>query len=594
MLELTLTEIIDRTALSMHQDDLKLLIRIGIENENQTLEQLYPKVLDFIRTSYISPLYDASTQEEIISILTQLQPLMALYCTYYAKDYLELIQNPQGTLWSYEFIKNFYNCDTGDAEEIYRQFRSQIQGLPEILYYPDPLFTNPGFWKANAKGKRPHIYSGQILKYLQNHIRMAKTTSFKSNVPPCRIRLLGITPSVSLLAIKTGSHLPNGTYTNKSSFNISAKVLKILSGELCENAALLRLPSEKIMPVYIKEKLSYDTQASDSCLINQALSDDLFRVERINRALDMFVSISGCPEIAYSRRLEKVYAGICSLLITMPIGLSNYLDKDVLSLIKAASTNNEQMEKQTLKKILGITNIIIPYLIGMLCYLLFCFRPQKIKNTTEMNSILELIQNHLPEKEYPPIPMDNSKVDEQSEKLLSYYKENANNILNWIYNSPERVHSLTPINDSLLGNQSDKLLSYIKANNDLLPLLSVNKSPLWHDHTVELKSNKGKTNANKHTLSKIEWKNPDRLSFSSVLGIMLNQQSNIAKSRTLMDENYWRYCNCINYIRLIIQTYNFSPTEYTRHMGSLQKISPNDYANALANAFYENIHSAND
>lgn len=426
-----------------------------------------------------------------------LKPLLELYCCYFAMDYVYRQEHPQKVKYALSFIREFYDLDGVAADEKYNSIRQKVKKMGTVIDLEDPMLKNPGM--RIGKYNIEHIYLGHIIEFLQ------KTCSTKKDALYSNY----LAPSIIFTALASMGSLPNGVYANRSRTKISMYIIATIDYALRNDF------------FYDKKVLYENTSTATARLINYALADDVYRIDRLNYALKKYIEVRK-SEKNISAVNEIALARMCSLLLCIPKPLIKAMSPQLDKLIERVQQGSVSEALTYVTNILGFTSIIFPYMIGGICSLLFWdSASNELKEIQEIRNII-------------------AKLDE------------------------EITHDSIFLKDIIFD--SDR----IESNNDI----------------VVHKEDKGNGRSNK----KWDFTFSHNLPLDEILGYILNQESAIAKTRIIIDENSFIFEKQLFLVKHLIEyeTYpkmeDYSPTKLQN------KFSPHKYIDSLSKQFLANIY----
>ncbi len=463
MLELQLQDLIRRTLYSLpfnvtatfhpHENNTLISIEDAFKHSEQIIFELYGQ-----------PLLEIKKIETLNTFYSQLRPVAALYTCFLLMEDVFHKTYPFGHCLNQAFIRNFYDCTTFQSVDIYNSIKRQIKDLEHILSFPDPKYINPKAVKIHNSEHMANIYSGHTLSYLKKVYENANNKYYTKD----------LSPSITFVALKAAGSLPNGGNTNKSFRNLSSNIIQAIDKPLQGGNIYSKECNIQTINLY---KLQYHTSNNVSHLLNLAVFDDIYRLERLNYVLHKLLNHFD-DKSAFNWHQQTEYAILKSyaLYLSIPFPLFSTFDPLIKELIQGIISGNSLQVIKNAQVILTYISIIIPYYIGIFCTYYLCDKWENLKTT-----ISEL------------------------EKYLTYNYENLKNSLK---SAEPRIWSV-----------------------------DYSKSP--NSHTYSYQRNKGNTLHPKQTQF-ICWKEKHQFSFNETLGLLLNQADNIISTRTLMDENYCR------------------------------------------------------
>jgi hypothetical protein len=326
---------------------------------NISIDDAYEAIKNILKTLSVTSVLG----KDIDTLLNDLKYTVMIYSCYYAMEYIYTINNRHGVPLDGPFIQNFYHCDANIQSDILNNLKRNIKKFSEVTSFPDPGHINPyiGYQYEQSQPKNTHIYSGNILAYLQKGLKIEGKKKY----------IHTISPSVIFIALTTLGYLPNGGNTNKSKHNISPKTLKIIDNAL-HGGAILKDASGISFITNQKESLLYDL--SDLCvpeIINSALLDDIFKIERVNAALNCY---NAYIQKEYLENLtetnEYFAASICSLLMEIPLSILPTAQNFFLKfLTRQFEDDIWKSRKKYLEEIFLFTSFIFPATVGLFCHI---------------------------------------------------------------------------------------------------------------------------------------------------------------------------------------------------------------------------------
>lgn len=328
---------------------------------NISIDDAYETIKNILKTLSVTSVFG----KDIDALLDDLKYTVMIYSCYYAMEYLYTIDNPRGVLLDGHFIQKFYHCDANIQRDILNNLKRNIKKFSEVTSFPDPGHINPyiGYQYEQSQPKNTHIYSGNILAYLQKRLRIKDRKKY----------IHTISPSVIFIALTTLGYLPNGGNTNKSKHNISPKTLKIIDTAL-HGGTILKDVSGISYKTNQKEFLLYDLP--NLCvpeIINSALLDDIFKIERVNAALNCY---NAYIQKEYKENLTKTNeyfaASICSLLMEIPLSILPTAQKIFFKfLTRQFEDDIWKSRKKYLEDFFLFTSFIFPATVGLFCHIIF-------------------------------------------------------------------------------------------------------------------------------------------------------------------------------------------------------------------------------
>jgi hypothetical protein len=482
MFERTLEMLVNKSITSLPEDVFKDLLSILADTiKIRTYDEAYDKITDFYKSPSLKNLYDKKVLSKIEEQLKDLKSVAALYCCYFGMDYIYQVENPEGEPFGFKFIDYYYDCNNefDVIKDIFNVMKRQLKGLEKVKLFKDSLYENYGgykllYEKEGIDYQKSHIYLGNIIRYLD------KSCKNKDN----KFIMHDLVPSATIIALRSVGALPNGGDANKSSNHISGNLLNAIDKHL--QGSTIR-SCESYIPTINLNKVQYDIDPRVKELISLAVIDDIYRMDRINQLLMGYIEY--VEKDAYSGNFtmndERAIAKACSLLLPMPLGvLKSYKAKgsDTFTLknfLKEVEEKNEREICKCASHIITFNTFTFPYLIGLLCFMLF-YKGIEIKSVEEIKEILRSLEEY----------------------ILHDYKD--------------------------LKKSFDIGTNRIWSNNKIASL-----------YTRQYTVNKG-TAQNKKKNKRVEWSRKHNLEFYEVTELMLSQTVNILKSRVLLDENFTR------------------------------------------------------
>lgn len=496
---------------------LNMGIQIKDKDENLTngisFEVAYNIIMDFFKSTDMElPFLDTSFLTDIMS---DMKPLAALYCCYFAMDYIYRHEENGERRLDFSSIREFYSCTENAEREIYNTLRRQKSTIGKVKEFKDPKFYNPRIAKnyedtkkENAdKSKRKyyesHIYNGNIIEYLQ------KSCYLKDN----NLFMTDLVPSITYICLRTVGDLPNGGNTNKSSEAISVNILDNIDNEIRGGLIYAGDDGETFYKTFQSRIINYHTSDAMGKLINMAAVDDVFKMERLNQALKLYAEAAIKDKTAPAEK-DFAVATVCSLLLYIPQPLIDKFSIIIKRIIEFIIADDIKQAFESLNIVFSFTAVVFPYTIGLLGVLMF-LDAIKEKNTANIKNRIKEMERYLQGEEY------------------------------------------------------DTLYS----------ALTTDRKRTWSDDQYVFSVPVDKGNGRKNTVT--DWKNKNKYSLNEIIGIMLNQKNGIAKSRTLVDENYTDFLGrCKN------------SEMYLKYRGVYKEISnrlfsPGEYVASLSWAFCE-------
>ncbi|MEY8356763.1 hypothetical protein AALB39_25900 [Lachnospiraceae bacterium 54-53] len=494
-------------------------------NDLDTFDAMYEKIIQFFTSDCLKYFYDTVSRIRINKELEVMKPTVALYCCYFAMDYVYRMEHPTGEQLDFSFIKDFYDCDSDNAREIYNLLRTSSKKTEKIKVFEDTMYVNPGGYieKMGKNYSKAHIYLGNIKKYLD------KSCEVKEG----KLILHDLVPSITFIALRSIGSLPNGGDTNKSRNKISGNIINSIDRWILGKTIVDKLDIE----TFKRNKIKYSTKPEIAELINLAAVDDVYRMDRLNMALHEYVHYleqkKDSNDLSVISKVDEyTIAGICSLLISIPISESSrYLDplEQVLDLLEYGSS---RIPAAYANQLFAFTSVTFPYLIGISCYLLF-YKSGNIKSIEEIKKIIQNLEECL---------LDNYDT----------LKEVLNIDKNRIWPGE---HSTSTKYTSTTGK------------------------------------NKGTTNKKKINKN-IDWSAEHFKPFNEIAEIMLSPTHNIMKTRTLVDENFTRVPTTDIQRQIRARSFGSMSLIPTRP-GASEMIRPEAYSIELAFKFVETLLGIN-
>lgn len=502
MFEQTLENLIPNFLVSLDSDLTAEFTRICDAGSScDTFDTAYKYMMQFFQhESFNSIMLNAAegmTSESLKDLPLTLKPLAELYCCYFAMDYVYRQEHPQKVKYALSFIREFYDLDGAVAGEKYNLIRQKIKKMASVIDLEDPMLKNPGM--RIGKYNIEHIYMGHIIEFLQ------KTCSTKEDALYSNY----LAPSIIFTALASMGSLPNGAYTNRSRTKISMYIITTIDDALRNDF------------FYDKKILYENTSTETACLINYASADDLYRIDRLNYALKKYVEVRKSEESI--RPINEIaLARMCSLLLCIPKPLIKTMSPQLDKLIERVRQGSFSEALTCVTSILGLTSIIIPYMIGGLCSLLFWdSETNKLKEIQEIKNII-------------------ANFDEKIEHDSNFLKE------------------ITFDADRIATNSDIGVSDEAKGNG--------------------------------HSYKKCDFTFNHNHSLSEILGYILNQESVIAQSRIIIDENSFIFKKQLFVLKCLANygTYpdikDYSPTKLQ------DKFSPHKYIDSLSKQFILNLY----
>ncbi|MTK07466.1 MAG: hypothetical protein F8N38_10300 [Hungatella sp.] len=352
--------------------------------EADTFDKVYEKIKGFFISDGIKSLYADKSESDILAEIDLLKPIAALYCCYFGMDYIYQKNTPQGEKLDFSYIKSFYDCSSDTAREVYNILRGSIGSLEKVKEFEDTLFVNPKGYQKKAENEmkdyfKSHIYLGNIKLYLDK----ACESDGKHLI------LRDLVPSITFMALRSSSSLPNGTYINRTKGYINVNAINTIDrwvlGQDFSKEIDLNINTFNV------NKVRYKTSPEIAKLINLAVVDDVYRLDRLNTILINFVSYIEERKINENIN-ESDIAMASSLLLSIPLPILprylRYLEK----LFRGLECNDDSITRAMSKEIIRFTSVTFPYLIGLLCYLLFyrSYMPMPIEGIVKAVEKLEI------------------------------------------------------------------------------------------------------------------------------------------------------------------------------------------------------------
>ncbi|WP_270813530.1 hypothetical protein [Hungatella effluvii] len=560
MFELTLEDLISKTLKSLTANMAKTFLDcIKQENNIESFDKAYSIVESFLKTEYFKFAFDGLPEKTYNHIFYKLKPVSALYCCYFGMDYIYHQKNKDGVPLNSKYLSSYYDCSLKNVQVFMKSIRRQRETIKSTWEYPDPNFVNLYIDAQYADNKKysPYIYNGNIISYLQ------KSYSIVNKNQKEEYLINDLVPAITLIALRSTGSLPNGGNTNKST-HVSSNIINSIDHAINE---IYYINGKKI-PALNTTKIAYKTDQNVAELINLAALDDVYKLERLEKAMRKYNDYITKYKNATLKQ-EKTIAGMCSLFLNLPLPFINIFDHEFNKALNSI-INNETENLEGLINIIGFYTTIFPYVIGLLCFLLFSqydiAEMSKHLNAWRTLQSLDHIYNIL-------------RVDYTA--LASELKEIENSLairpLNEVKITIEKLEIILNkrvmiLRQSMFINKGEKIWSYAATEKQ-------------NSLTKCIYEDKG----NRRTYKHLEWRHSRNLSFSEVLDIILNQKINIAKLRNPLDENYTRHTAC-EY--LIFHTAKFQKFlhNYFQQMGSSEKIPPQEYVNLLTTEFIKSLN----
>lgn len=559
MFEMTLEDLISKTIKSLTPDMAETLINCMKQEQNiDSFDKAYNIVETFLKTDHFKFVFNELPEKTYESIFYKLKPIAALYCCYFGMDYVMRQENPNGVPLNTNFLTSYYDISVDSVQYIMKLIRRQKENIKNTWEYPDPSFINPYIDCKYAENKKyqPYIYNGNIINYLK------KSYCITDNSPK-EYSIRDLVPAITLIALRSTGSLPNGGNTNKST-HISANTINSIDQAIGEIYNI----NGKEVPAVNTKKISYKTDEAIAELINLAALDDVYKLERLEKAL--------CNYSDYIRKYknttfiqDKAFAGICSLFMNLPLPFIETFDfdKELNSII-----NNEYIKPESLVHIIGFFTTVFPYTIGLLCFLLY-----------SQHNIAVL-------SKLPDVWLILHKLQQIYYDLNHEFLIPINNELKEIENSLA-IRPLEEVRTTVTNLENFSNKNYLRMRQNMRMKKS---EKIWSYNTAEKQNSltkciyedKGNGRTNKH----LEWRYCRNLSFNDVMDIILNQKNNIANIRNPIEENYARHAMCeflvfnsVDYPGILRSYFLNDDVKDTR------KITPEEYVDLLSKAFIYNL-----
>lgn len=541
MLELTLTELLRRVYYSMPPEIMIDISRMR-KNTSASIDSAFELTEEFIFKNHFKDLLLFEEPKEYEEILAQLHSIAVLYCSFYFMEYSYHSSYPSGKRLDNSFIRDFYECDAYESTEIYRYIRRQQKALDSITSFPDPQYLNPFVVKQwNSKqstAKNPdfaaNIYSGQILKYLKKcHVSINNKAYTKDLVP-----------SVTFLALRNAGYLPNGGNANKSKFDLSSNTLQSFDKYIStkneneqdkKQQGTNAFSSENSITNVIKAKIYYPSNETIANLMNLAVIDDIYRLDRINHALYKIEwQFLHNGAYCWDKITEKAAIKAFSLYTAVPAPLLALLSPYIDSIVRGILIDNLEGQAFCAQISLSFISIIIPYYIAMFCFFM------------------------LPDKVIASIVME-KETSAENQKTIIELKELIESLNLYLENHSQEIK--TAFTNTLPRIWSD---SHCNSSDSDTRLCIRNKGNNRSNHFVE-------------------WKGTHHYTFNETLGLILNQTQSGFSNHTLLMENYYRTQTKLFHYST---DGNLIPLErLEKILGSSELLSPFDYIKKLTTLF---------
>lgn len=352
-----------------------------------TFDKVYEEIKKFFTSDALNALYDGKTKKEIQEELEILKPIAALYCCYFGMDYIYQKSIPEGEKLDVSYIKDLYDCSADSARDVYNIVKGSVGPLNKIKEFEDTLFVNPSGYQIKAKREKKdisksHIYLGNIKLYLD------KACESDSKHNSKHLIMKDLVPSITFIALRSLGSLPNGTYVNRTKDYINVNAIStidscILGKEFIKN--------DSNFNIFNVDKVKYKTSPEISRLLNLAAVDDVYRLDRLNAILVNFISYIEERKITGEVN-ESDIAMASSLLLSIPLPMLPQYFKYLKKLFEGIEHKDEKAIHEMCREIFRFTSVTFPYLIGLLCYLLFfrLHKPLPIEEIKKAVSKLEL------------------------------------------------------------------------------------------------------------------------------------------------------------------------------------------------------------
>lgn len=480
MLEIQLEKLILMTKESFTNDMYYKFSKVmkNVDKDSMSPQVAYDTILKFYEAEFSShKIY----KDSIENLSDDLKKTIMIYSCYFAMEYIYRQENPLGV----DFItclKNTYPL-VDSIDVINEKMRRPKKDLLNIIDFPDPLEINPFYHTSYEimKGHLAHIYNGELLAFL-------KSTIWVQNK---KMWLRTISPSVIFCALSALGNLPNGGYTNKSNTKITINAIGNISDKLTDyiirfhNKNSQTISYQAFQESFLAYKPSNDIISK---IINLALVDDLFRLNRLHFALECYDSHiknqKNKGKSGLTKEKQYCYASICSLLTEIPISCFPFHKKVTKEFLNYFTADDMDSYNIKLKQMLFSTSFLFSFTTGLFCTLLF----DEYCSTKTENSIISI----------------RKKIDELSEILF----EDQIDILNKLEKPKRYIWD-----DNYGDDENDKVISWKKRN-------------------------KG----NNKELLEGNWKRKDlhKIHISYVNAIMLNQTANRLKKIKYIVEAFWQ------------------------------------------------------
>lgn len=124
---------------------LNMGIQVKDKDENLTdgisFEVAYNIITDFFKSTDIRLYFFDATF--LADLMSDIKPLAALYCCYFAMDYIYRQKENEGRRLDFASIREFYNCTENAERDIYNTLRRQKIDIGKVKEFEDPKFNNP-------------------------------------------------------------------------------------------------------------------------------------------------------------------------------------------------------------------------------------------------------------------------------------------------------------------------------------------------------------------------------------------------------------------------------------------------------------------
>ena len=389
MLEFELDTLLSKTYHSLSLKDYSVF-QLLFNNLPQTasLKICYQTISSFIEQTYFIPLFGTDHHECYQNYCETIKPMVVLYAYYLGMEYKHFLQADAWKPIDYSYLNDIYassNSETSyNVDDLYKNISRQLSSIGKTLEHPDPLNYNPYLYtNYNSKfKKKPHIFLGSLVLYLKKNFAIKEIGSKQ------KLYSRSLSPSMDIVALRSTGFLPNSDRINRSK-NISSTVICRIDKMLTTKDYFADCNG---LAFFNKSKIAdfNDTQISE--LLNLAISDEVFKIARLNFMLKKYITYHNQFQIS-DKDLEKKLAGICSLGLYFPLPVLPHFQSLFDELAKSISQAQEDHSNKYLHEIFAYSSVLFPYLVGLLCNTLFfkhSFETTKYSDQclSEMNAYL--------------------------------------------------------------------------------------------------------------------------------------------------------------------------------------------------------------